>query len=97
ALARFSSALARAKAAAEEQYFRARVQEMRAKVIEAEAQVPMAIAEAFRLGNLGIMDYYRLQNMEADTRMRQSFSDLDDKPADDEDTTGSIDRDSPNS
>ncbi|MEM7374714.1 MAG: flotillin-like protein FloA [Bacteroidota bacterium] len=68
----------RAEAVAEEQYYRARVQEMRAKLIEAEAQVPMAIAEAFRLGNLGIMDYHRLQNIEADTKMRRSFSDLDD-------------------
>lgn len=68
----------RAEAVAEEQYYRARVQEMRAKLIEAEAQVPMAIAEAFRLGNLGIMDYHRLQNIEADTRMRRSFSELDD-------------------
>lgn len=66
----------RAEAVAEEQYFRARVQEMRAKLIEAEAQVPMAIAEAFRLGNLGLMDYHRLQNIEADTRMRRSFSEL---------------------
>ena len=68
----------RADAVAEEQYFKARVQEMKAKLIEAEAQVPKAIAEAFRLGNLGIMDYHRLQNIEADTRMRRSFSDLDD-------------------
>ncbi|MEM7298955.1 MAG: flotillin-like protein FloA [Bacteroidota bacterium] len=67
----------RADAVAEEQYFRARVQEMKAKLIEAEAQVPKAIAEAFRLGNLGIMDYHRLQNIEADTKMRRSFSDLD--------------------
>ncbi|MEO1450951.1 MAG: flotillin-like protein FloA [Bacteroidota bacterium] len=72
----------RAEAVAEEQYFRARVQEMRAKLIEAEAQVPMAIAEAFRLGNLGIMDYYRMQNMEADTRMRKSFSELDERGPD---------------
>lgn len=69
----------RAEAVAEEQYFRARVQEMRAKLIEAEAQIPMAIAEAFRMGNLGIMDYHRLQNIEADTRMRRSFSE-DDSP-----------------
>jgi uncharacterized protein YqfA (UPF0365 family) len=66
----------RAEAVAEEQYFKARVQEMRAKVVEAEAQVPMAIADAFRLGNLGLMDYHRLQNIEADTQMRRSFSDL---------------------
>jgi uncharacterized protein YqfA (UPF0365 family) len=74
----------RAEAVAEEQYFRARVQEMRAKLIEAEAQVPMAIAEAFRLGNLGIMDYHRLQNIEADTKMRRSFSELEDGTDDDD-------------
>lgn len=71
----------RAEAVAEEQYYRARVQEMRAKLIEAEAQVPMAIAEAFRMGNLGLMDYHRLQNIEADTRMRRAFSEVDDRPA----------------
>lgn len=74
----------RAEAVAEEQYFRARVQEMKAKLIEAEAQIPMAIAEAFRMGNLGIMDYHRLQNIEADTRMRRSFSDLDEGPAEED-------------
>jgi uncharacterized protein YqfA (UPF0365 family) len=65
----------RAMAAAEEQEFIAKLQEMRGKVIEAEAQVPMAIAEAFRSGNLGIMDYYKLKNLQADTQMRQSLSD----------------------
>lgn len=64
----------RADAVAEEQYYRARVQEMRAKLIESEAQVPQAISEAFKLGNLGIMDYYRMQNIDADTRMRRSFT-----------------------
>lgn len=64
----------RAEAVAEEQYFRARVQEMRAKLIESEAQVPKAISEALRMGNMGIMDYYRLQNIDADTRMRRSFT-----------------------
>ncbi|RMG31286.1 MAG: UPF0365 family protein [Bacteroidetes bacterium] len=68
----------RAEAVAEEQHFRARVQEMRAKLIESEAQVPRAISEALRMGNLGIMDYYRLQNIDADTRMRRSFSDEED-------------------
>ena len=68
----------RAEAAAEEQYFRARVQEMRAKLIEAEAQVPMAMAKALQSGSLGIMDYHRIQNIEADTRMRRSFADLED-------------------
>ncbi|MEL6256392.1 MAG: flotillin-like protein FloA [Bacteroidota bacterium] len=66
----------RADAVAEEQYYKARVQEMRAKLIEAESQVPLAIAEAFRMGNLGVMDYYKLENMDADTKMRRSFSDL---------------------
>jgi uncharacterized protein YqfA (UPF0365 family) len=55
----------------------AREQEMRARVVEAEAQIPMAMAEAFRSGNLGIMDYYRMQNVEADTKMRQSLADDD--------------------
>ncbi len=53
----------------------AREQEMRARVVEAEAQIPMAMAEAFRSGNLGIMDYYRMQNVEADTKMRESLAD----------------------
>ena len=57
---------------------KARVQEMRSKVIEAEAEVPKAMAQAFRDGNLGIMDYYRMQNIESDTGMRKSISDLDD-------------------
>lgn len=64
----------RAEAVAEEQYFKARVQEMRAKLIDAESQVPLAISDAFRIGNLGIMDYHRLQNIEADTDMRRSFA-----------------------
>lgn len=49
-------------------------QEMRARVVEAEAQVPLAISEAFRSGNLGILDFYRMQNVQADTRMRNSLS-----------------------
>ncbi|MFK7970483.1 MAG: flotillin-like protein FloA [Bacteroidia bacterium] len=67
----------RAEAVAEEQYFKARVQEMRAKLIDAESQVPLAISDAFRIGNLGIMDYHRLQNIEADTDMRRSFAEED--------------------
>ncbi|MEL6627567.1 MAG: flotillin-like protein FloA [Bacteroidota bacterium] len=70
----------RAEAEAEEQYFRARVQEMRAKLIESESQVPRAISDAFRVGNLGIMDYHRLRNIEADTKMRTSFADIDEQP-----------------
>ena len=68
----------RAMAVAEEQEMKARVQEMHAKVIEAEAEVPKAMAQAFRDGNLGIMDYYRMQNIESDTGMRKSISDMDD-------------------
>ena len=51
----------------------ARVAEMRARVVEAEAQVPLAISEAFRSGNLGVMDYYRLKNIQADTSMRDAI------------------------
>jgi uncharacterized protein YqfA (UPF0365 family) len=47
---------------------------MHAKVVEAEAQVPLAMAEAFRSGHLGVMDYYRMQNLQADSRMRQSIA-----------------------
>ncbi len=63
----------RAMAYAAEQEMRAKVQEMRAKVVENEAQVPLAIAEAFKKGNLGIMDYYRMQNIQADTGMRDTI------------------------
>ena len=70
----------RAMAVAAEQEFTARAQEMRAKVIEAEAQIPLAMAEAFRTGNLGLMDYYKMRNIESDTRMRNSLSELDDGP-----------------
>ncbi len=64
----------RAAAVAVEQEMVARVQEMRARVVEAEAQVPMAMAEAFRSGNLGVMDYYRMRNIQADTGMRDSIA-----------------------
>jgi uncharacterized protein YqfA (UPF0365 family) len=64
----------RAMAVAAEQEMVARVQEMKAKVIEAEAQVPLAISEAFRSGNLGIMDFARYQNIQSDTEMRRSLS-----------------------
>jgi uncharacterized protein YqfA (UPF0365 family) len=64
----------RAMAVAVEQEMRAKAQESRAKVIEAEAEVPKALAEAFRSGNLGIMDYYRMQNIQADTGMRDSIA-----------------------
>ncbi|HKO52274.1 MAG TPA: flotillin-like FloA family protein, partial [Polyangiaceae bacterium] len=49
-------------------------QEMRARVVESEAEVPLAMAEAFRKGNLGIMDYYRMQNLQADTGMRETIA-----------------------
>ncbi|HQB77810.1 hypothetical protein DSECCO2_169910 [anaerobic digester metagenome] len=64
----------RAMAVALEQEMKAKAQEARAKVIEAEAQIPLAMAEAFRSGNMGIMDYYKLKNIDADTQMRQSIS-----------------------
>jgi len=64
----------RAAAVAVEQEMSARTQEMRAKVVEAEAQVPLAIAEAFRAGNLGVMDYTRYKNIVADTDMRSSIA-----------------------
>jgi uncharacterized protein YqfA (UPF0365 family) len=64
----------RAAAVAAEQEMRARTQEMRARVVEAEAQVPQAMAESFRAGNLGIMDYMRMKNIEADTQMRESIA-----------------------
>ncbi|MDO5570015.1 MAG: flotillin-like protein FloA [Bacteroidales bacterium] len=64
----------RAMAIAREQEMIAKAQEARANVIEAETQIPQAIAEAFRQGNLGIMDYYRLKNIQADTDMRDSIS-----------------------
>lgn len=64
----------RAMAVALEQEMIAKAQEARAKVIEAEAQVPLAIAEAFKSGNLGVMDYMKYQNIQADTKMRGSIS-----------------------
>jgi uncharacterized protein YqfA (UPF0365 family) len=64
----------RAMAVAVEQENRAEVQKMRAMVVQAEAQVPMAMAEAFRSGNLGIMDYQRFRNVDADTQMRKSIA-----------------------
>lgn len=64
----------RAMAVAAEQEFKATVQENRAKVVLAEAEVPLAMAEALRAGNLGVMDLYRLRNIESDTDMRQSIA-----------------------
>lgn len=64
----------RAMAVAVEQEMKAKAQEARAKVIEAEAEIPKSIAQAFVNGNLGVMDYYKMQNVQADTEMRQSIS-----------------------
>ena len=64
----------RAMAVAAEQEMRAKVEEMRAKLVEAQAQVPLALAEALKAGRLGVMDYYQLKNIEADTDMRESIS-----------------------
>ena len=73
-VARARAETRRAMAVAAEQEFKATVQEMRAKVVEAEAEVPKAMAQAFREGNLGVMDYYQMQNIQADTGMRQSIA-----------------------
>jgi uncharacterized protein YqfA (UPF0365 family) len=73
-IAQAQAEVRRAAAVASEQEMIARVAEMRARVVEAEALVPMAIAEAFRSGNLGVMDYYRLKNLQADTGMREGIA-----------------------
>lgn len=69
----------RAMAFAVEQEMKARVEEMRAKVVEAEARVPLAMANAFDKGNLGVMDYYRMKNIEADTDMRDKIGSAEDQ------------------
>ncbi|MDO5021764.1 MAG: flotillin-like protein FloA [Eubacteriales bacterium] len=79
----------RAMAVAQEQEMKAQVQEMRAKVVAAEAEVPLAMADALRSGKLGVMDYYRLQNVSADTSMREAIS----KSADMEDSAQGQDGD----
>jgi uncharacterized protein YqfA (UPF0365 family) len=73
-IAQAHAEIRRAAAVAQEQEMVARTQEMRARVVEAEAQVPLAMAEAFRSGNLGVMDYYRMKNIQADTSMRDSIA-----------------------
>ncbi|WLR56295.1 flotillin-like protein FloA [Mesobacillus subterraneus] len=73
----------RAMAVAQEQEMKARVEEMRAKVVEAEATVPLAMAEALREGNIGVMDYMNIQNIEADTDMRGSIGKLSNNKKDD--------------
>lgn len=82
-IAQAQAEIRRAAAVAVEQEMKAKVEEMRAKVVEAEAQVPLAMAEAFRKGNLGVMDYYKMENIKADTDMRSSIGESDDdgKPA----------------
>ena len=72
----------RAMAVAEEQEMTARVQEMKAKVVEAEAEVPRAMSQAFRDGNMGIMDFYKMENVKSDTSMRDSIADNDITPND---------------
>jgi len=79
-MAQAQAEIRRAAAVALEQEMSARVQEMQAKVVEAEAEVPLAMAEAFRKGNLGVMDYMKLKNIEADTDMRQSIAKPGDTP-----------------
>ena len=73
-VAQAQAEIRRAAAVALEQENIAKVQEMQAKLVEAEAEIPLAMAEAFKSGNLGVMDYYRLQNIQADTSMRNSIS-----------------------
>ncbi len=73
-MAQAQAEIRRAAAVAVEQEMKARVQEMQAKVVEAQAQVPLAMAEAFRSGRLGVMDYYKMENVQADTSMRSSIA-----------------------
>ena len=73
-IAQAQAEIRRAAAVAVEQEMKARVQEMQAKVVEAQAQIPMAIAEAFRSGKLGVMDYYKMENIQSDTAMRGSIA-----------------------
>ena len=73
-IAQAQAEIRRAAAVAVEQEMKARVQEMQAKVVEAQAQVPLALAEAFRSGRLGVMDYYKMENIQADTSMRGSIA-----------------------
>lgn len=79
-IAQAQAEVRRAAAVATEQEMIARVSEMRARVVEAEAQIPMAVARAFDKGNLGVMDYYRLQNIQADTAMRGSIGSSGESP-----------------
>ena len=78
-IAQAQAEIRRAAAVAVEQEMKAKVQEMQAEVVRAQAEVPKAMAEAFRAGNLGIMDYYKMENVQADTSMRKSIAHPDDK------------------
>ena len=84
-IARAKAEERRAMAVAHEQEMSARVVEMRARVVEAEAEVPRAMAEAFRSGNMGVMDYYRMQNIQADTSMREGIADTRDSSESEQD------------
>jgi len=79
-IAQAQAEIRRAAAVALEQEMQARVQEMQAKVVEAQAEVPLALAEAFRKGHLGVMDYYKMENIQADSGMRKSIG----KPEEDD-------------
>ncbi len=79
-IARAKAEERRASAVAHEQEMRAEVEKQKARVVAAQAEVPLAMAEAFRAGNLGVMDYVQLKNIEADTRMRDSIGGEEDKP-----------------
>jgi uncharacterized protein YqfA (UPF0365 family) len=74
-MAQAEADIRRAAAVAVEQEMKAKVQEMQAKVVEAQAEVPLAMAEALKTGKLGVMDYYKLQNIQSDTQMRESIAD----------------------
>jgi len=74
-MAQAEAEIRRAAAVAVEQEMKAKVQEMQAKVVEAQAEVPLAMAEALKTGKLGVMDYYKLQNIQSDTQMRESIAD----------------------
>lgn len=78
-IAQAEAEIRRAAAVALEQEMKARVEEMQAKVVAAQAEVPLAMAEAFRAGRLGVMDYFKMENVQADTSMRKSISDPEDE------------------
>ena len=91
-IAQAKAAERRFAALAREQEMKAQVEEMRARVVEAEAEVPKALASAFREGNIGVMDYYKMKNILSDTEMRQSLAEQDDKPRKGEQSGGKKDK-----